>query len=316
MWWISTTGTASGNGYLHNQKRTFDKLFWDLWKKLGYQFPDPKENKIYMFELFSNEHTIIVKPDRDRIVLLGVRDLTTLKEEDPVPIAEQMKWECVQSYPLYTSVGMVFDAARNLDPSKYEGFVVCDSNFNRIKIKSPQYVALAHLVNKDDEDDSETQDSPSQIQSKKRKMLQIVRSNESSEFLAYYPNLEEIHTSVKSQYDKLISITKEIASDIKGKYYSNNEEETSNKDAIVNFIQRKCQTDYSKLLISILDIQNPNIKVDEEEMKTSKKFSKIVKQTMTIAVYQEMFGNKSCEQVYTTVEISALFDLLNFAFYL
>ncbi|KAG2374677.1 hypothetical protein C9374_010421 [Naegleria lovaniensis] len=324
MWWISTTGTASGNGYLHKKNKTFDKVFWEIWYQLQYKFPDPSLNKIYMFELFTKEHEIIVKPDRDRIILLGVRDMNTLKEEDPQPHAEKMGWECVAMYPLLSSIGKVFDAAKNLDPSQHEGFVICDNNFNRIKIKSPRYVALSHLLSMDGEGDGGEADSKSEAilednqensPTRKRKMLQIVRNNESSEFLAYYPNLEEIHNIVRGEYNQLLKLTKHIATDIKTKYYSNNEEEKSNKDAILNFIQRKCQTDYCSEFISILAVNVPADKSEEleKEMKSSKKFAKIIKHTLLIAVYQELFGQKSCEQIYKDVELGTLFELMNFA---
>lgn len=321
MWWISTTGTASGNGYLHNKKKTFDKVFWDIWmNQLQYKLPDPSLNKIYMFELFTKEHEIVVIPDRDRIILLGVRDMNTLKEEDPQPHAEKMGWECVAMYPLLTSIGMVFDAAKNLDPSQHEGFVVCDNNFNRIKIKSPRYVALTHLLSMDGEggevDSTEVLlDNQENSPIKKRKMLQIVRNNESSEFLVYYPNLEEIHNIVRGEYEQFLKLTKHIVNDIKTKYYSNNEEEKSNKDAILNFIQRKCQIDYCSEFISMLA---GNIAADKSEelaneMKSSKKFAKLIKHTLLIAVYQELFGQKTCEQVYKDVELGTLFELMNFS---
>jgi len=40
----------------------------------------------------------------------------------------------------------VVSASKKLNPALAEGFVVCDANFNRLKIKSPSYVALAHLA--------------------------------------------------------------------------------------------------------------------------------------------------------------------------
>lgn len=318
IWWISTTGTASGNGYLHSKKKTFDKLFWEIWKKLEYKLPDPTLGKVYLFELFTNEHEIIVKPDKDRIILLGVRDLATLKEEHPQNYAETNGWECVKSYPLLTSIGMVFNEAKTLDPSQHEGFVVCDNQFNRVKIKSPQYVALAHLLTGGDgeyvkQGEAEDSNTDTSTPVKQRKMLQIVRNNESSEFLAYYPHLEEIHNQVSKDYSKLLELTKYIANDIKTKYYSNGEEETSNKEAILNFMLRKIQHDYTSEFISYLGQgSSTDVKALATDMKESKKFAKFIKQTMLTAIYQELFGNKSLEEVYKDVELGTLFELLNF----
>ena len=319
QWWISTTGTASGSGYLHKKNKTFDQLFWQLWNKLGYKLPDPNLNKIYMFELFSTEHEIVVKPEKDQIILLGVRDMTTMNEEDPTSHAESMGWELVQTYP-FASIGFVLEAAKDLEPSKHEGFVVCDNQFNRIKIKSPRYVALAHLLSKDEDASVTIEDEDNFSPNRKKKMLQIVRNNESSEFLSYYPALEDVHNLVQNEYKKLVELTKYIVKDIKEKYYSKGEEESSNKDAITNFIHRKCQTDYVAELTSIV-VDERGTNSDEKERlvaeaKTNKKVAKILKNSLTMAVYQELFGHKSCEEVFRDIEVNALFDLIHFKNYL
>lgn len=49
-------------------------------------------------------------------------------------------WPLVSSLS-YSTIEEVKDAARKLDPIHAEGFVVCDANFNRVKVKvgySPQ----------------------------------------------------------------------------------------------------------------------------------------------------------------------------------
>ena len=49
----------------------------------------------YMFELFSPRNPVVVRPTREALVLHGVRDLRTLCELDPVPIAQEHNWEAV-----------------------------------------------------------------------------------------------------------------------------------------------------------------------------------------------------------------------------
>ena len=55
--------------------------------------------------------------------------------------------------------------SRDLSPTNCEGFVVRDSQFRRLKIKSPQYVVLSGMFNT-----KETK--------KERRFLEIIRINE------------------------------------------------------------------------------------------------------------------------------------------
>ncbi len=72
---------------------------------------------------------------------------------------------------------------------EFEGYVVRDANFNRIKLKSPQYVALAHL--KDGF-------GP-------KRLIEIVRNNTAEEFLSYFPEWTEDYNKTKIKYDTLIA---------------------------------------------------------------------------------------------------------------
>jgi len=54
-------------------------------------------------------------------------------------------WSVVKSYPMKDLLEVV-EAANKLNPAIAEGFVVCDASFQRIKVKSPSYVALSHLA--------------------------------------------------------------------------------------------------------------------------------------------------------------------------
>jgi hypothetical protein len=66
-----------------------------------------------------------------------------------------------------------------------EGFIVRDVNWNRLKIKSPQYVALSHLSLKDKKG----------INGKY--MLSIIRTNEGDEFLSYFPEHSTLYKLLK-----------------------------------------------------------------------------------------------------------------------
>ena len=45
----------------------------------------------------------------------------------------------------FSSIEEVVTACNKLNPVQDEGYVLVDKDFNRVKVKNPQYVALSHL---------------------------------------------------------------------------------------------------------------------------------------------------------------------------
>jgi len=190
-WWVASTSVPDATGVMQKDGLRFCDVFWDIWKKSGYSLPDD-HNKCYMFEMLSSKNPIVVRPKKDALILHGCRDLTSLQELDPEPIAQRYQWKCVRKYPLQ-SLAQVIEAARNLNPFVTEGYVVRDKYFNRIKVKSPQHVALSHLSVRD------------QRKMNKTHILEIVRSNEGDEFLTYYPKFRPLYENMKQFYTTTVS---------------------------------------------------------------------------------------------------------------
>jgi hypothetical protein len=171
----------------HDSGMTFADLFWRTWDGLGYLRPSAGDaGRCFMFELMTPENRVIVSHERPRIVLHGARDLDTMRELDPLPVAREFGWECVATHPL-TCAHECLEAAKALSPMRGEGYVVRDASFARVKVKSPQYVALAHLK------DAMTG----------RRLLEIVRANESDEFLSYFPEFRPAYAAVLREYEAL-----------------------------------------------------------------------------------------------------------------
>jgi hypothetical protein len=188
-WQVASNGTPDAGGEVFGHGFTFAELFWRAWRENGYRLPEPpewpEEGISYVFELMTPYNRVVVQHAANRLVLIGVRDLCGFFEHLPGGIdAEPMGWEIVKSFPL-ACIGDCLTAAEALNPIKSEGFVVCDANFNRVKIKSPRYVALAHL---------KESASP-------RRMLEIIRANESDEFLAYFPELQDAYGKVRDRFE-------------------------------------------------------------------------------------------------------------------
>lgn len=98
----------------------------------------------YFFELVTWENRIVCKYDDDCIYYLGRRNMKTLEEDfTPIEFPIHFNIRHPKVYNLNT-IEECMRAANELDENN-EGFVVRDGAGNRIKIKTPWYLAYFHL---------------------------------------------------------------------------------------------------------------------------------------------------------------------------
>lgn len=185
-WRVASSGLPDAGGNVLNTEDTFKTLFWKVWNRLNYKLPRDT-GVCYMFEMMTPYNRVVVRHPESRIVLHGARRTSDFRELNPVIVAHQEGWECVKIHPLGTWDD-IMSAVRELDPMQSEGFVVADTDYNRVKVKSPQYVAIAHL-----KDTFST-----------RRLLEIVRTNEGSEFLSHYPEYETLYWEIRVKYERLL----------------------------------------------------------------------------------------------------------------
>ena len=143
----------------------------------------------YMFELTSPFNKVVVQWRETRLSFLGVRNNETLQET----YFSDHELKCIFNTPKVFPLRSIDDcvkAANELDCNN-EGFVVCDKNFNRVKVKSPTYVALHHMRNNG-------------VLSYERG-IEIVRGNELEEVVTYFPEFKEHLEKIKEKYDFLVS---------------------------------------------------------------------------------------------------------------
>lgn len=191
-WRVQSSGTPDAAGEVNGFGFSFAELFWKVWQELGYKLP-AETDQCFIFELMTPYNRIVVQQNDNQIVLHGLRNTQTLLESNPSIWANKYGWKLVKSYPL-TSWKEVIEAAQNLDPMDSEGYIICDADFNRVKVKSPQYVAISHL-----REGFST-----------RRMIQIVLTNEGEEFLAYFPEWTELYQKVKDKYQFLVQEIEEV----------------------------------------------------------------------------------------------------------
>jgi RNA ligase len=186
-WRVQSSGTPDAAGEVSGFGFSFADLFWRVWQELGYQLPTDSEY-CFMFELVTKYNRVVVQPKLNQLILHGVRHVPSRQEADPQVWTELYGWELVKTYPL-TDWTTVIEAAKDLNPMESEGYIVCDRAFNRVKIKSPQYVAIAHL----------------REGFSARRMLQILTANEGEEFLTYFPEWTELYQTMKVRYLELVA---------------------------------------------------------------------------------------------------------------
>jgi hypothetical protein len=185
-WQVQSSGTADASGKIGAKDMTFRDLFWQTWQDLGYGLP-PVLPYSLSFELLSPLNRIVVPQNGARLILHGVRNLETLQEEDPMLWAQKHNWEAIRTYTFHAWEDLL-KASELLEPHVGEGYIVCDGTFNRVKVKSPQYVALHQL-----------KDSLSP-----KRVLEVVLANEGDEVLVYFPELREPFMQIRERVDALL----------------------------------------------------------------------------------------------------------------
>jgi len=106
------------------------------------------EKYTLIFELTSSYNRVVVKYDGPpKLWLLGARDMDTQKEISPELIKETYKldFDTPKTYELTNnSIEEALKIVNEMD-SNHEGLVICDKYFNRIKIKSEQYLSIHRM---------------------------------------------------------------------------------------------------------------------------------------------------------------------------
>lgn len=187
-WHISTNGTINayeaeiGTGIEYSN---FGDLFMAAFVKTNVEFCNLNKDCTYMFELVSPFNMQVVNYENIDIYHIGTRNNLTLEENnDYIGIQKPTVYE------IGKTLQEVIEQANKFGIEK-EGFVVVDKFWNRIKIKSEDYVKAHYLNNGNNISD--------------KKILEVILSGEEQEFLNYVPKYEERLNEIKAKLDMLIS---------------------------------------------------------------------------------------------------------------
>jgi hypothetical protein len=172
------------------------------WARTGIEFSDLNPDYTYMFELVSPQTRVVVPYTETKLYHTGTRDKNTLQE-----LQVDIGIEKPKEFSISTIEACV-EAAKNLD-KYHEGFVVVDSRWRRVKIKSPVYVAIHHILNN--------------ISSEKR-IIDIIISGEEAEVVSYFPEYVDMFTSVHERIDLFIAYNEQQLETIRNTEYPTQKE--------------------------------------------------------------------------------------------
>jgi len=142
------------------------------------------ESFTYLFELCTPINKVVV-PHKDYILyhLVTKHNLTGDEDTDRIGMIPQPK-----SYELH-SLQACIDSANEL-PFNEEGYVVVDVKCDRVKVKSPAYLAVHHLRGEG--------------VIVMRRVLDLIRANEHEEFLIYYEEYKDVFDEMEMKYESFL----------------------------------------------------------------------------------------------------------------
>lgn len=193
-WNVASSGNPDAAGEVNGFPFTFRELFWKTWDTQKLPLDILEEKTTYMFELTSPYNKVVVPHTESKLTLIGVRHLDCDLDIDPTirgdvedMVLYYPELNPVREFPL-TSFDAILESFKDIDGMRQEGYVVVDRNFNRVKVKHPQYVALHHL-----------KDS---VSGGPKSIVRILQANEGSEFLTYFPEFADMYNDIKTKFDK------------------------------------------------------------------------------------------------------------------
>ena len=186
-WSVASSGHPTAGGSFGSDTRTFREAFWSHVNDGALWIRAADTTLTYMFELCDSPNRVVVRHEKPRLVLHGIRSLEAGCELGRANLeyhAANMNCEVVDEFPIGTIDGCL-SAAEALDPLKQEGFVVVDAEFNRVKIKSPRYVILHHLKG----------------EATPRRAIELWQTGETEELLNSFPEFRPVIEPIHADLD-------------------------------------------------------------------------------------------------------------------
>lgn len=150
------------------------------------------KDKTYIFELCSPDNVVVVQHEAPKIYHIGTRHNITGKESnDDIGIEKpkEFKLNSLEACKAFADAEGpdAIDSKVYKEHIEFEGLVVNDANYNRVKIKSWKYVAMSHFI---------CGISPYDV-------VSIILKNETEEFLTYFPQYRDTFELLSQRLEAL-----------------------------------------------------------------------------------------------------------------
>lgn len=190
-WWITTNNSPNAfycpigvQSLIIGKERVnnFGELFIKTAKNCGLDYNKLNKENTYIFELCTPYNPVVIRYMDSKIWHIGTRNNKTLNE-----VEEDIGIEKPKEY-FFNNIDDCILCAQKM-PDDEEGYVVRDASYNRIKIKSPKYVALHHMINNN--------------VITTRRLIGIIKEKEESEFLNYFPEYKETVSFISNKINSI-----------------------------------------------------------------------------------------------------------------
>lgn len=183
-WHIATNGTIDAfNAQIGDTELTFGDLVNEAigCSNIPYFLEGLDTNCTYMFELVSPMSKVTIYYPQTKLYYLGQRDMTTMIEsKNYTEHMQEYGILCPKTYPL-NNIESCLDYVKTMSRDE-EGFVIRDDSFNRMKLKSPEYLLAFHMRNNG-------------VITVKR-IIEMCKNEAIDDFIAYCPEYREFVENV------------------------------------------------------------------------------------------------------------------------
>lgn len=208
-WHYSTNGTIDAYKALTGDIKlpTFGDVLEEAFRNNGSSKKEifehlASKNVCYTFELVSPQTRVVIPYEKPDLYFIGRRTMKTEREENTKDSIVSEIFKTPKEYDFHSAQDVV-DSAKEL-PWDEEGYVVVDSNFNRVKIKSPAWL-VAHYARSNNSISKES-------------LIQVILDGEQEEFLVYADDYREELESVEQEMKDFVKDLNDAAREMKKKY--------------------------------------------------------------------------------------------------
>ena len=200
-WWHNGNWHISTNSTIDARKAgtrvegvSFYDVFMGALEKNGNPhdfFSSLDQDYTYMFELVSLETRVTIEYPEAAIYYLGARNMLHFNEVNYPTTTIDFKFFPFVKLPMRYPISTLEECieAVNLMGANEEGFVVCDKFFNRMKIKSPEYLIASRIRNNN--------------AITVKRVVEAMRAGYLDDFYAYAPDYRGFVDSILEAYNRI-----------------------------------------------------------------------------------------------------------------